>query len=110
MAVDEEQIEPTVVININETAAPAEPARINAHTRGKRHVIKHSFPGIVVKRGGIAREVGLENVEPAVAVIVAGCHAHAGLRLAIDTESAASFDPYVGKSAVPVIVVQSRGR
>ena len=83
VTVDEKQIEPAVAIEIEEPDAPAEPARVHADSGRERAILAQAAAGIRVERRGIAGEVRLEDVHPAVAVVVAHGHAHPRLRLAV---------------------------
>ena len=92
VAVDEEEIEPAVVVEIDEADAPAEPARVEADAGGERAVVAEALAAVRVQRRGVAGEVGLEEIDRAVAVVVADRDAHAGLRLAVLAVGAAGLD------------------
>src|SRR4029079_12770773 len=96
VAVDEEEIEPSVVIEIDERGAPAEPARVHADARGKRAVVAQAAAAVLVERRRVAGEVRLEDVHRAVAIVVADGDAHARLRLAVLAVGAARGDGDVG--------------
>src|SRR6185436_9040485 len=60
VAVDQEEIEPSVVIEIDERRAPAEPARVHADARGERPVVAQAAAAVLVER---RREHALARLE-----------------------------------------------
>ena len=50
--------------------------------------VKRAVAVVVIKVAGVVGEVGLEDVEPSIAVIIATRHTHAGLLMAILAVSA----------------------
>src|SRR5262245_36787377 len=113
VAVDQEDVEPAVVVEIHEPAAPAEEARIDADAGGEGHVVEAQagrlHAKVAVERRGVAGEVGLEDVEQPVAVVIADAHAHSGLRLSVTAVSRARLDADVGERPVFVVVVERGG-
>ena len=83
VAVGDEDVEPAIVVQIDEADAPAEIARVDAKAGEVGVVFKGAVAEVLVERVGVAGEVGLDDVEQAVAVEVADADAHAGLRLAV---------------------------
>ena len=81
VAVRHQNVEPAVVIHVEEADAPAEQARIDAQTAWIGAVFEVAVAEIRVQRIGVAGEVCFDDVEVAVAVVVADGDAHAGLRL-----------------------------
>ena len=63
----------------------------------------------MVEVAGIVGEVGLENVEPAVAIVIADRHAHAGLLVAVFAVGASGDDGDIGESSVVIVVEQDAG-
>ena len=64
---------------------------------------------IVVERRRVAGEVGLDDIEIAVEIVVGGGDAHAGLRLAIGAEDATGFHGDVHELAVVLVLVERAG-
>ena len=75
----------------------------------KRHVAESAVAVVVVEIAGIVGEIGFENVEPAIAVVVTDGDAHSGLLVAIFAVSASGHDGDVGESAVVVVAEQDAG-
>ena len=94
------------MIEIEEADAPSEPARVEADAAGERAVLAEALAGVRVQRRRVAGEVGLEDVDRAVAVVVADRDAHAGLRLAVLAVGAARVDADVLERAVAVVPIQ----
>ncbi len=62
------------------------------------------------QRRGVVGEVGLEDVEAAVAVVVGHRRAHSRLRAAVFIERSAGYHGHVGEGSVAVVVVQNARR
>ena len=106
VAVGEEDVEPAVVVEVDEPGAPAEPPRVEAEAAGERPVLAEAVPEVGVQRRRVAGEVGLDDVEGAVAIVVADADAHARLRLAVLAVGAAGADADVGERAVVVVAIE----
>ena len=63
----------------------------------KRDIGERAVTVVVVEVAGVVGEVGLEDVEPAVAIIVADCHAHSGLVVPIVAVGASGEDGDIGE-------------
>src|SRR4030095_13727360 len=103
VAVREEQIEPAVVVEIDERGAPPEPPRVQADAGREGAILAEPVAGVGIQRRRIAGEVRLEDVQGAVAIVVADRDAHAGLRLAVLAVGAARADGDVGERAVVIV-------
>src|SRR5216684_1594874 len=103
-------VRPAVVVEIKEAAAPAQKLRVRTQACRESCVFKTSAAQIVVERGRVAGEVGLDQVEISVQIIVGGGNSHAGLRLAVGTQGAASLDGDVLKFPVLLVLIESAGR
>ena len=106
MAVHQEQVEEPVQVEIDERHAPPEPARVAADAGGERPVVAQAGARVGVERRGVAGEVGLEDVDAAVAIVVADGDAHARLRPAVLAVGAAGLEPDVGQRAVAVVAIE----
>src|SRR5258708_13078293 len=109
MAVADQNVRPAIVIEVKETATPPQKLRVRAQPRCKGGVLKGAGPEVVVKRGCVAGEVRLDQVEIAIEIVVGGGHAHASLGLAIRTEGTPCLDCNVFKGAVLLVVVERAG-
>src|SRR5579864_9272094 len=102
MAVGDENIDPTVVVEVDETYAPAQEAGILAEAGLKGFILEDQIALVVVETRRIAGEVGLDYVEIAVAIVVGSRHAHSRLRFAVRAIGDTRLDGHVGESAVVI--------
>ena len=109
MAVADQNIGPAVVVHIEESAAPAQELGVRSESRGEGGVFETRTALIVVQRRSIAGEIGFDDVEIAVHVIVCGRNAHAGLGLAIRTQRASCFDRDILELSVLLVVIKRAG-
>ncbi len=70
MTVNDEEIGPAVVVDVGEHGAPAEGIGVDGEACGEGHIGEGAVAVVVVEGGGVVGEVGLEEVEVAVAVVV----------------------------------------
>src|SRR5437588_1856924 len=109
MAVADQNVRPAIVIEVKETATPPQKLCVRAQPRCKGGVLKGAGPEVMVKRGCVAGEVRLDQVEIAIEIVVGGGHAHASLGLAIRTEGTPCLDCDVFKRAVLLVVIERAG-
>src|SRR6266566_865695 len=109
VAVRQEQIGPAVVVEIEKRDAPAKVLRVEPESRGEGFVVEGAVAIVVVERGGIVGEIGFEQTEFAVTVVVGNGRAHAGLLAPVVVESGAGDDGNVGERAVVIVVVKNAG-
>src|SRR5205807_2678720 len=107
--VDLHDVGPAVIVVIDEAASPSNVASIDSEARGKANVTEAAIAVVVVDVDSVVGEVGLENVEPAVAIVIGDTDAHAGLLVAIFTVSTAGDNAYVGEGAVVIVVEEDAG-
>ena len=110
VAVRHQNVEPAVVVHVEEADAPAEQPRVDAQAAGISAVLEVAVAEVGVERVGVAGEVGLHHVEVAVAVVVADGNAHAGLRLGLGRERRAGFDRDVAEGSVFLVLIERGGR
>src|SRR5712675_2737222 len=91
VAVGHEDVGPAVVIEIEETYSPSEIFGVDAQAGLKDGVVEGAVAVVVVEVSRLVGVVGLYDVEPAIAVVIADTHAHAALRSAILVEGAADL-------------------
>jgi len=106
VAIADEDVGPAVVVEIKKAATPAEILRVLAEAPLEGGVLKIRPAEIVVERGRVASEIGLDEIEVAVKIVIGRGDAHAGLGLAISAQRAASFERNVGENAVPLILIE----
>src|SRR5205807_6815443 len=88
VAIADQDVGPAIVIHVEETAAPAEVLSVGAKAGGEGCVFETGAAEIVIERGSVSGEVGFDEIEVAIEIVVGGGDTHAGLRLSIGTKSA----------------------
>ena len=73
------------------------------------HVAESAVAVVVIEIAGVVGEIGFEDVEPAVAVVVRDGNAHTGLLVAILAVGAAGDHGDIGERAVVIVVKQNAG-
>ena len=106
MAVDLEQILPAIVVEIDEVDAPADEPGIGREAGSHADVLEEDPVVVVEEIRVIVGEVGLDDVEPAIAVEVADADTHAALLEAMLVERDAHLGRVVREGAVAVVQEQ----
>src|SRR2546428_9153078 len=106
MAVADQNVQPAVVVHVEETAPPAEVLRMCARARRESCVFKRCAAKVVIERRSVSSKVGFDNVEITVKVVIACRNAHASLRLAIRAQSAARFNCNVHKLSIFLVLIK----
>src|SRR5207253_7423359 len=70
VSVADENVGPAIIVHVKKAAAPSQVLRVHSQASGKSGIFKIPAPAIVVERGSIPGEVGLNNVQIAVKIIV----------------------------------------
>ena len=109
VAVGDEDVEPAVVVHVEEADAPAEVAGVDAEAGEVGVVVEVAAAEVQIEGVGVAGEVGLDDVEEAVAVEVSDGNAHAGLGLAVGRVGDAGLDGDVFEGAVLLVLVEGGG-
>ena len=109
MAVDVQNVLPAILIDIEKGRAPAEKLRMNAESGAHRDIGKRHLAQVAIERRRVVGEIGLEDIELAVAVVVAGGGTHAGLLAAVFVQGRPGHDTLLGKRTVPTVVKQQAG-
>ena len=104
VTVDLNDVRPAVVIVIYEPAAPADVIVVHADSGSEGDVAEGTVAVVVKEVTGIISEVGLENVKPAVSVVVRHPDSHAGLFPALIVNGGAAHQANVGERAIVVVV------
>src|SRR5258708_36670141 len=103
MARNDEQVGEAIVIEIDDARAPADPASFNAQVRGPSSVLEICFTVVVIEDVSVIGEVGLEQIEVAIKIVIADSDAHARLLHAAFAASAAAQPSFLPKSPSPLI-------
>src|SRR5438034_84477 len=106
MSVRLQEVWPTIVVVIDKTAAPGDVLIVDAHARGKGLIGERSVAVVVIEVRGIVGKVSLEDVEPAVAIVVAHRDAHSRLFVPILVVGGAGYLSNIGERAIVVVVEQ----
>ena len=109
MAVADEDIRPAIVVKIKKAAAPAEILGVLAEAALEGGVFEICAAEIVVERRRVAGEIGFDEIEIAVEIVIACGNTHACLGLAVGAESAASFESDVGEGAILFVLIEGAG-
>ena len=106
MAVDLDDVGPAVVVVVDEAAAPRHVVVVDANAGCESDVAEGSVAVVVVQVARVVGEVGLEDVEPAIAVVVGYGNTHASLLMAVVVVGAAGHYRDVGECAVVIVLEQ----
>src|SRR6266567_6399890 len=109
MTVSDKKVWPTIVIHIHKKCAPAQELRVCAKPRFKSHIGERAIAVVVVEVSGVIREVCLDDVQPAVAIVIHGMGAHAGLLAPILVESHAGSDGNFTECAIVIVMKKHAG-
>ena len=94
---------PSIVVEVLKSGTPADKSIVDCQAGRARSVFKDGFAHISIEHGKIPGEVCLENIQVAIAVIVADGYPHACLFLAILAIGDAPHSTLFSKSAVVVV-------
>src|SRR2546425_10566760 len=109
VTVADENVGPAVVVHVEKAAAPAEILRVRAESGGESGVLEIGAAEIAIERGRVAGEIGFDDVEIAVEIVIDSGDAHAGLGLAVGREGAAGLDGDVRERAVLFVLIERAG-
>src|SRR5690242_3944272 len=70
VSIDEEQVGPAIVIEIEKHGAPSEIFGVEAESHWESDIIESAIAVIPIERGGVVRKICFEDVELAVAVVI----------------------------------------
>src|SRR5262245_31620085 len=83
MAVDLEDVKPSVVVQVGQRDTPANVLRVHSKAGLENDVLKNTFAKVAVDVGMVTRKVGLDEIGQAVAIEVAISNAHTALLEAV---------------------------
>src|SRR5216684_2258614 len=110
VAVGDENVRPTVVVIIEKASTPAQIFQVEAEFGVKRPEGKGPVALIVVEVRHVVLEVGLENIEPSVGIVVPRGNPHSGLLAPVLVIADASLHAALLKGSVAVIAEQQARR
>ena len=83
MPIGDEDVEQTIVVEVGEVRAPSKVGKGDfSHARSHSRVDEEHLAEVLVQRVGVSREVGNEDIQVAVVVVVPSGHSHSRLRSA----------------------------
>src|SRR5262249_5849592 len=97
------------LIDIKEADAPANEPGVDAETARIRLIDEISVPVIVMERGCLPDVVGLDNIDPAVVVIIARRHPHAALLLTVGPVRYPARDRGLAERTVVIVAIEQTG-
>ena len=101
-----EQVRQAVVVEIHHAGAPAHEAILHRQPGSPAGFFEIGLAHVVIEVRGIAFEIGFEDIETAVEIVVAHGRAHPGLLLAIFTIGDAANGAFFAKRAVVIVQEQ----
>src|ERR1700736_5245322 len=99
MAIGHEEVEPAVVVHVEEADTPPEKTGIDAQARQVSVVVEVAIAEVEVNGVGVTGEVRFDDVQQAIAVVVADGDAHACLGLSVGRVSDTRLSGYIFESA-----------
>src|SRR5439155_2158247 len=106
VAVDEHQVRPTIVVNIDELRAKAEGAYRGRADTGRGAGVLEETTQVVVERVRFPGEGRDGEVETAVSIVIRAVDAHPCLSLPPLTKRRAGFEIHVSKPAAALVLHQ----
>ena len=106
VSVDLENVWPAVVVIVDRSAAPADVAIVDPDAGRKRHIAEGSVPVIAIEIASVVRKVRLENIKPAVAVVIGNRYPHASLLMTVFAVSTTGHHRDVSERPVVIVVIQ----
>src|SRR5580700_5621620 len=94
VSVDQQQIPPAIVVEIEETAPPTDVAGVARHSCRDGSVVKFAAATAAVQRLPFIGKITAENIEPPVAIVIGRCDTHSGHGLAIVVKGNAAQESF----------------
>jgi hypothetical protein len=76
VAVDEKEIGPSVVVEIEKPYSPAQPARVDANAARERAILTQAGSAVRVERRRIPGKIRFEDVHGSVSIVITDGDAH----------------------------------
>ena len=109
VAVGHEDVEPPVIVHVEEAYTPAEEAGVDAEAGEIGVVVEVAVAEVEVEGVGVASKIGFDDVEETVAVEVADGDAHACLGFAVGGVGDAGLDGDIFERAVFLVLIERCG-
>src|SRR5439155_14848094 len=98
-----EHVRQTVVVQIDDARSPADESRLYADASANGEIIEVAFAIVAVQDVGVGGEMGFENIQVAVEIVVTNGDTHARLLHAVLAERDATFERLLAKRAVVLV-------
>ena len=109
MTVHEQEVRPTIIVEVKKHSAPAEVLSVRAKSSSIGDVGKRPVSAVVIERRSVVRKVCAEQIEASVTIIVGDGRTHAGLLATIGVVGDTRQDADVCKRPVSIIMIKNAG-
>src|SRR5690349_11804458 len=110
MAVHQNQVFPTVVVEIEKCASPADESGIVRHAGAEGGVFELGSSAVTIERLALVGKVGSKDAWEARVVIVGGRGAHARKSLAVFIQGRATEQRLFGEGPIVPVYIEKRRR
>src|ERR1017187_238749 len=104
-----EDVLPSVLIKIQKGQTPLHVLAMDSQSRIERDIVEGSVTIVVIEDWRVIGEIALENIEPAIAIIVGGVSTHARLRYPVLIVCGSGGHADFLKRTVPLVVIEETG-
>src|SRR5690349_7236550 len=109
MAVGHEDVEPAVIIEVKKAHPPTQELRVSPKPRLQHGIVERSIPVVVVHIRGLVGVIGLNNVEPTIAIVVPHSHSHPALGGAVLVDGTADLASDFFEGSIALVVIEAAG-
>src|ERR1700732_2949317 len=107
VSVDLNDVLPAVVVVVDKATSPGYVAIVDANAGCRGQIAEGPVAVVVIEVAGVIGEVGLEDVEPAVTVVIGQGDTHSCLLVAVVVEGDTGHHRDVGEGAVMVVLEEN---
>ncbi len=107
--VDLDEVRPAIVVVVDESATPGDVLIVDSNSRGERYIAERAVAVVVIEVARVVGKVRLEDIEPAVAVIVPDSDSHSRLLVPVLAVRASRHHRNIRESAVMIVAEQDAG-
>src|SRR5207302_1856989 len=101
---------PSVVVVVEESdSKPKKGHTDGGETRGTAEIVEGPVAVVVIEVVRVVGKICYHQVQPAVVVVIAKIHTHAGLLASVSAEGDSGGHAHFGESPIPVVVVEKTG-
>src|SRR5579862_84287 len=111
VAVRDEDVRPAIVVVVEKLRAEPQIGIADGANPGRsREVGELPVVIVLIEVVVVVRKIGLEDIGPAVAIVVVGVDAHPGLLVSVGTISQSRLGPNFGEAAFAIVVIKQARR